>query len=296
MGAWGIGLYTNDFGLDVRNALKTILRLPWDEQRLTALAIDTFRETANNPDDENYTTFWLVLADQLHRQGITAKEVFKTALDIIKSGRDLQVNQDCGMSNAAIEKRRHTLGELQQRLEQPVPRKSRNLLKKPQPLLMSLGDVIVFPIDAQGMCNNPYVTQKSLEQHPGLNFEVAYWGIAVIVMCGRAFDFIAYYTPIVTTQRFSANQKPILAVLEKHEGWKLERAGTCSKHHFNRMQLEVIGNVKIDETKLNNHFHWVENGTVAALNDISIANSLKVLRSHKMKPETTLERLRQIMA
>jgi hypothetical protein len=294
MGAWGPSLYSNDLGLDLRSAIKVVSRLPFEVEQLTEIAIDTFRETAKDSDDDDYTTFWLVLADLFHRRGIPAKAVFNTAIGIIKSGKDLQVNQDLGMSGVDLEKRRYVLAQLQERLEQAVPTKSRNILKKPQPLLMSLGDVIVFPIDKKGGSINPYFSTKQLEQSPRLKFEKSGWGAAVIIACGRAFDFISYYTPIVITKHFNAIRKPTFDLIEKHEGWRLNISGTCSKNHFRRMQLEIIGKVTIDEIKLRRSFHRIDNGVSAAVNDISLANRLKVFEEGKERQGSTLERLSQI--
>lgn len=291
MGAWGIGLYSNDFGSDVRNAIKVISRLPFDENQLTEIAVNAFAETAKNRDDEEYTIFWLVLADQFYRRGIPAKQVFDTALDIIKSGKDLLIHQELGMSSTDIEKRRRVLVELQTRLIQPVSKKSITVLKKPQPLIMSTGDVIVFPIDVKGWCRNPYFSDKSIEKNPNIKFEIAGWGIAVIIACGRVFDFISYYTPLVVCNQFSINTKPTLDLAKKTEGWRFDISGTCSKRHFTRMQLETIGKVEIDEKKLKSYFHRIDNGVFAAINDISIANRLQFFTQ-----ENHITKLSQITA
>lgn len=294
MGTWGTGLYSNDFGLDLRGAVKAISRLPFDEQRLTAIAVNAFGETANNESDEDYTTFWLVLADQFHRHGIPAKQAFDTALDIIKSGKDIQVHQDLGMSDIEIKQRRRILAELQRRLEQPTSSKSRNVLKKPQSLLMSIGDVIIYPIDARGMCVNPYVTSRIIEINPSFKFEPTGWGAAVIIDCGRVFGYFSYYIPLVITKRFDSDQKPTLEMIEHVEGWKLQISGTCSKHQFVRMQLEIIGKVEIDERKLASHLPIIDNGMFGAVNNIAIANRLDI-RDQKIFAEYRyLEKLSQI--
>jgi hypothetical protein len=289
MGAWGIGLYSNDFGMDVRSAIKVISRLPFDEKKLTEIAVNAFSETAENQNDEEYTIFWLVLADQFHNRGVPAKQVFATALYIIKSGKDLQVHRELGMSSTEIEKRRQVLVKLQTRLTQPVSSKSITVLKNPQPLIMSTGDVICFPIDKEGMCINPYISEKLLERYPDNNFNIAGWGIAVIIACGRVFDYISYYTPLIIIEQLGISTKPTLDLAKKSEGWRLDTSGTCSKRHFARMQLEIIGKIEIDDRKLKNHFQKIDNGIFAAINDISIANHF-----HFLKREHHLAKLSQI--
>jgi hypothetical protein len=291
MGAWGIGLYSDDFGMDVRNAIKVISRLPFDEKKLTEIAVKAFAETAEDQNDEEYPTFWLVLADQFHSHGIPAKQVFDTALNVIESGKDLQVHQELGMSSTDIEKRRQVLAKLQIKLTQPVSSKSRTILKKPQPLIMSTGDVIVFPIDKKGMCINPYFSDKLIERNPGIKFEIAGWGIAVIIACGRVFDFISYYTPLINVEQFDISTKPTLDLAKKTEGWRLDTSGTCPQRHFTRMQLEIIGKIEIDNRKLKNHSQKIDNGIFAAISDISIANSL-----HFIIQKNHIAKLSQITA
>ncbi len=46
---------------------------------------------ANNPDDEEHTTFWLVLADQFAKRGIACERVRDKALRIIDDGADLAI-------------------------------------------------------------------------------------------------------------------------------------------------------------------------------------------------------------
>jgi hypothetical protein len=294
MGTWGTGLYSSDFGLDVRSVIKAISRLPFDEQRLTDIAVDAFSESARNQFDEDYTTFWLVLADQFHRRGIPAKQAFDTALDIIKNGKDIQVHQDLGMSDTGIRQRRRILAELQGRLEQPTSSKSRNVLKKPQSLLMSIGDVIVYPIDAKGMCLNPYFTNRILEQNPSLKFIPTGWGAAVIIGCGRVFDFLSYYIPLVITKRIDSDQKPTLEIIENAEGWKLQISGTCTKNQFIRVQLEIIGQVKIDERKFASYYPIIDNGVFGAVNNITISNRLHILNRRILVEETVLAKLSQV--
>ena len=64
MGAWGIGLYSSDMAADMRSTIKSVLRLPFDEDRIVNVLSDCERGPANDPNDEDHTIFWLVLADQ----------------------------------------------------------------------------------------------------------------------------------------------------------------------------------------------------------------------------------------
>ena len=69
VGAFGPGLYADDFAADLRTTVSTVCRLPLSRPELVA-TLEALEPAAAMPEDEDYTTFWLVVADQLHRRGI----------------------------------------------------------------------------------------------------------------------------------------------------------------------------------------------------------------------------------
>ena len=75
-------------------------------------------------------------------------------------------------------KREKALSTLRNQLSQPVPTKTRKTIQKPQPLILDIGDVVIFPIVDTGGCFNPYSTKKSWTR--------ADWGAAAIIGCGHA--------------------------------------------------------------------------------------------------------------
>src|SRR5262245_8119147 len=145
MGFWGTALYAGDFALDLRATISAVARLPFDTDRLVEILCETEPGAANNPADEEHTTFWLVLADQFARRGIGSDRVRERALGIIAGGYDLTVLEKLGMKPADIRKRRAMLEQLKQRILSAPINKPRTTLKKPLPLLMEKGDVIVYP-------------------------------------------------------------------------------------------------------------------------------------------------------
>jgi hypothetical protein len=46
MGAWGIGLYSSDMAADMRSTVKSVLRLPFDENRIVDILCDGERKAA----------------------------------------------------------------------------------------------------------------------------------------------------------------------------------------------------------------------------------------------------------
>ena len=68
MGLWGTGLYSSDFAMDLRSTVGAVARLPFDGDRLVEILSETEPTAAGNPDDEQHTTFWLVVADQFAKR------------------------------------------------------------------------------------------------------------------------------------------------------------------------------------------------------------------------------------
>jgi hypothetical protein len=159
MGTWGAGLYSNDFSMDLRSTIRAVSRLPFDGERLTELLCATEPGAALNAADEDHTTFWLVVADQFVRRGIASRRVRGSALDIIDTGRDLEMQRRLGQTPAGLEKRRRSLAELRERIAiQNTTSTARDTLKKPQSFLMDVGDVLVYPT-CGGDCRNPYASR-----------------------------------------------------------------------------------------------------------------------------------------
>ena len=105
-------------------------------------------------------------------------------------------------------------------------------------------------------------------------WQVDSWAAMVIVDCGRAFDFLAWYRPL--TLAMGMAEEPSLEDLEGNLIWKLVRPGTCTAPHFKRMGIKKIGSIVIDREKLKLCFGELRPGISAAISDISIANQINV--------------------
>ena len=275
MGTWGSGLYSNDIARDLKATIAAVVKLPLKTDELVDIVVSSFPEAANDEHDEDHTTFWLVLADQFHRKGIECADLFDRAIDIVDSGKDLNSPSVTEMGAPDQRKRKVALSDLRTQLTKPVVSKARKTLSKPQPLILEVGAVVVFPIVETGSCFNPYFTKGSWTR--------ADWGAAVIISRGLAFGYLSHYTPVVINRRLNVSAQPTLEELTAKKGWRLAQPGTCSMPHFKRMQLEVIGTVDIDSDRVAKAFPEIRDGTYSAVNDISIANSFYIfneVRNH----------------
>jgi hypothetical protein len=106
MGVWGAGLYSGDFARDLRSTIRAVARLPFDGDRLIEILSETAPTAANNPDDEDHTTFWLVVADQFAKRAITCDRARQRAIAIIDAGSDLAMLAKLGMCPSDLSRRR----------------------------------------------------------------------------------------------------------------------------------------------------------------------------------------------
>ena len=280
MGVWGAGLYSGDFALDLRASISAVARLPFDEDRLIDILCETEPQAANNPVDPDHEIFWLVLADQFARHGIESPRLRERALAIIDADTDTTSREALGASSSDLKKRRKILDEVRIRIGAPAPNgKKRTVLKEPQRLLMQTGDVFAYPTFA-GHPINPYFASKEQDNKYSASLYGSSvwrqdgWAACIIIDCGRIFDFLAWYRPL--TVSIASESKPDLAGLQGEISWKLENPGTCSKAHFHRLELEKLGTVHLDREKINRVFPGMKPGKSAAVQDISIANNLRV--------------------
>src|SRR5262249_6804347 len=139
-----------------RGTISAIARLPFDGERIFEMLRETEPLAAENPNDSDHTTFWLVLADQFQRRGIACDIVTERALALIDSGADAELMRSLGMADSALRKRKTNLAELRGRLASGTPLSRRGTIKQPQPLLMNVGGVYLYPT-SKGDVFNPYV-------------------------------------------------------------------------------------------------------------------------------------------
>ena len=118
MGAWGSGLYSSDFALDVRGAVKAVARLPFPPDRLLEYLCAAQPAAANDPKDADHTVFWLTVADQFAKRGIDCADA--RALAIITDGSDLEMMAALGMDEKSLGKRRAMVEELRRRIAAPI--------------------------------------------------------------------------------------------------------------------------------------------------------------------------------
>jgi hypothetical protein len=261
----------------MRATVKSVLRLPFDEDRIVGILRDGERRAADDPGNEDHTTFWLVLADQFDKLGVAHAPTRDKAMTIIDRGDDLTMMEKRGMKPADLRKRGAKLGELRARLAAAPPlSKPRATIGAPEPFVLEIGVLYACPVQGSS-CINPYFSKKQLDEFPWIPDG---WRQFVILDRGRAFDYLAWYQPLVCKK--PVREKPQLSDAGADLWWQLHTPKTCPQSHFDRMGIAAIGRVPIDMDKARMRFAkrkpsivflgW--GGRGAAVNDITICDTM----------------------
>jgi hypothetical protein len=234
VGASGPGLYSNDYAADLKATISAVARLPHDAAHLLELLV-SIEEPARLPNDEDYTTFWLVVADQFHKRGIPS-DAQARARAVIADGSDVAMLRSLGMTDADLRKRTKNLQKLDDALAGGTPAKKRTTLRAPQPLLLERGAAFRYPIDSKGCAVNSYMTERDLERHP---FVQVGWGAFTVVRAGHALDYLAWYQIARSPKPW--RDAPTLADALAAIDVLRNGVGTLPASHIQRLRLENIG-------------------------------------------------------
>lgn len=146
MGAWGTGLYSDDFALDVKDDLLSAINSgkPYRE------AFEELKETyVDNTydDDPDIPVFWFVCADILWKKGRLDDDIKHKALAYIEKNSDVE---RWNLESPALgKKRKAVLEKLKIKLLSPQPEAKPIRVKKLYECPWNIGDVFAFVLTGE---------------------------------------------------------------------------------------------------------------------------------------------------
>jgi hypothetical protein len=277
MGAWGPGLYSSDLAMDLRPLISALARLPIPDGDIRRYAADATPGVAEDAANEDYTTFWLVLADQFAKKGIDCAYTRQRALQIIESGADIAMMRELKMEERDLRKRQKNLEAIRELIVMAsnTPKKSRKTLAKPQPLVMEKGDCLVYPTQ-RGQPINPYFPGREAQ-----GWVQDGWASALVLETGYALGYLAWYR--LASVLHGAPDKPGLQDILDGRMGGAAAPGTCSPAHFKRMEMERLGRLDLNDDVVRKILPGVlgsGSADMAAIHDISISNGLMFGAGH----------------
>ncbi len=259
MGAWGVGLYSSDLTNDLKGTFREIVRVPLSDSELVEALLDAY-PAGRDPEDEDYTDFWLALADLFHAYGIENAGVLEKAQEIITTEADLDMKRALELSASDLRKRERVLADLAQKWSRPHPKpRARRLMKAPEPLLFGAGDCVVFPTH-KGNAAPAFKTAKDID----VEFEPDGWGAFVVLATARRHGYFATY--LAARLHLRAKSKPTLqdcagsVISAFHMGLPyvprdpMVKVTTTTRAEVKKLRLETVGQFELDDDALRQAF------------------------------------------
>ncbi len=259
MGAWGVGLYSSDLTNDLKGTFRELVRVPMSDDELVEALLDAYPAGRDN-DDEDYTDFWLALADLFHAYGFENARVRKTAREIIATDADLDMKRALEQSASDLRKRERLLADLAEKWSRPHPKpRARRLMKAPEPLLFEPGDCVVFPTH-KGNAAPAFKTAKDIDAE----FEPDGWGAFVVLATARRYGYFATY--LVARLHVRAKNKPTLedcagsVISAFHMGLPyvprdpMVKVTATTRAEVKKLRLEKMGRFELDDGALRQAF------------------------------------------
>ena len=241
MGAWGEGIYDDDEALDLRDTIRLLSKIPLSGDAIVDILLNEF-EHGENLDDDGCPTFWIVVADQFEKKGISCPRAFELAIRAIETGADINDLQSRGMEDKGLVNREKITANLLPRLQLPRDKK-RSQGKNPMRNCAQAGQIYTFPTMGGTGFNAWFPSwERSGFQPDG-------WGALVIVETGLVFDWYPYcsYSALVVR----ANRKPSLEDALNSKTMFRDGVAYCLPRpsHFKKMQMELLGTFDVDQAK-----------------------------------------------
>jgi len=145
MGIWGVGLYSNDVGMDVQSAFVEALHEGKEPEEITAQMLEDYAGELEDPWDA--PAFWFALADTQWKRGMLLPEVKDNALSLIESGDEVAMWQQ--EDPALAKKREKVLDTLREKLLSPQPPRKNYRKRNLYQCQWQIGDVYAYRLESE---------------------------------------------------------------------------------------------------------------------------------------------------
>ena len=146
MGAWGTGLYSDDFALDVKSEFLDAINSGKPYREAFEELKKTYVDNAYN-NDQDIPVFWFVCADILWKKGRLDEDIKQTALEYLESETDIA--RWAEESPSLGRKRKVVLEKLKLKLQSPQPEAKPIRVKKLYECPWTIGDVYAFALTGE---------------------------------------------------------------------------------------------------------------------------------------------------
>jgi hypothetical protein len=217
--------------------------MPASGDHILEILLSEFQRNEDLKEDGS-PTFWIVVADQFEKKGISCPTAFEQAIKAIETGADIEDLRSRGMDAKGLESRLRLTNKLLPRFQTPRQKNQLSKARKPIQNCVTAGQIYTFPT-MHGHGFNAWFSNWAEAK-----FEPDGWGALIIIEVGQVFDWFPYcaYTPLVVGADRKTSFDEALNSKTLFNG-----VAHClpQSSHLKKMRMELLGCIEIDEGQAN---------------------------------------------
>ena len=187
MGAWGVGITSNDAAQDLKSDYQAAFAYYDIEIALAKIDEYVRLEGYDESDESDWCDYYYSLANFMWKKGILTDEVRDTAVNMIDTGFGLEIWTDEG--EKTLNKRKKVLAEFREMLLSPQPAKKKIKVDLYLNSVFDIGDYVAFRL--QTMDKSYLVKKSSFDEDYFRSMDGKY------VVIRKVQDHISYQSKIV---------------------------------------------------------------------------------------------------
>ncbi len=156
MGAWGVGITSNDASQDLKKDFQAAFSYYDVETALAKIDAYVRADGYDESDESDWCDYYFSLANFMWKKGILTDEVRDTAVHMIDTGFGLEIWADEG--EKTLNKRKKALAEFREMLLSPQPAKKKIKVDLYLNSVFDIGDYVAFQLQTK---DNSYLADKS---------------------------------------------------------------------------------------------------------------------------------------
>ena len=187
MGAWGVGITSNDAAQDLKKEFQAAFSYYDVETALAKIDAYVRADGYDESDESDWCDYYYSLANFMWKKGILTDEVRDTAINMIDTGFGLEIWADEG--EKTLNKRKKALAEFREMLLSPQPAKKKIKVDLFLNSVFDVGDYVAFQLQTK---DKSYLADKSsFDEETFRSMDGKY------VVIRKVQDHISYQSKIV---------------------------------------------------------------------------------------------------
>ncbi|MBW1296369.1 hypothetical protein [Aquimarina litoralis] len=169
MGTWGTGISSNDVYEDINYEFFELYNEGMDVPEITKKLIQENKELIDSYEDQN--NFWITIAKCQWECKALDSEVHKKVIEIVESGKDIELWKELDSSKSDLTKRKKVLDSFLTKISEDKKSARKRKRKVFRDAIFEKGDCLVFKLSDGDYCG-AFVLESEKNTEYGLNLIV----------------------------------------------------------------------------------------------------------------------------